>query len=202
MRVSELWKDLEGKLAPTFSEQFEAGTLTPEGVARQSLGYPIFTSAKNPATMATILANVVANPSDEPDANLAMDFLLAMCEEAETNESMRLAAGEAVVLITEKGEPLPQELAQLARAFIIGEKKEQRRRGAPPISKIRNEAIAAAVSDVAHWFPKIKPTRNPATERPSACSIVADELVRLARKSEIFPALGEDAVQKIWKNHR
>jgi hypothetical protein len=92
--------------------------------------------------------------------------------------------------ITARGKTLPLPLqhyvVRAASALKMG------KRGNPAINDLRDDAIMWTVQIVISLG--LKPTRNSATELPSACSIVAAALDRAGA-----PAIGERAVEKAWR---
>lgn len=202
--MTELIEKLEKELSVPFDEQQKNGNLTPERVARQSLGWPMLTAFQCPKSELTgqaFAAVMIASNIGLSDDPVVEKAIIRLCRDADRSIELRRAAAGMIVMFSEKGQPLPLELAQLAADFLAGKKLYRRPRGRPKDTE-NDEIIAEAVSAVIRWFPDINATRNEATARPSACSIVAAELALLRKESEIFPAIGERAVQTKWERCR
>jgi hypothetical protein len=89
------------------------------------------------------------------------------------------------------GEPIPPEVRPYAQELVLGTRRAPpKKRGQKAANHIRNAAIIQVVAALVEAG--FKATRNEATRRESACSIVRDAL----EKANIH--MGEDAVEKIW----
>ena len=84
-------------------------------------------------------------------------------------------AGEMI----DRGEQLPATIAGYAVQHL-GKPKTTRRRGRDEADNwLRDQAFAVVVAKaVEHWYPHLPMSRNPASQWPSACSLVSAALIR------------------------
>ena len=89
-------------------------------------------------------------------------------------------------LYSKHGLQIPLPLAELAADVMVGKLEVQKNKGRPKPQK-RDIMIQETIIILLQCFPRLKPTRNEASDTQSACSIVtavlADFGIRLSEKS-------------------
>jgi hypothetical protein len=114
----------------------------------------------------------------------------------EGNEWAELILLELAAALIEHGKPIPESMRPFTAKHLRDRNERQpRRRGRKPSDlTFRDFTIATAIGMIAlQW--KLRPTRNEASSRPSAASIVKDALARGANLH-----LTEPAINKIWSS--